>query len=340
MNFLLSTDGSWWKSGKWRWKPESTRNKLLCLSAGHLHSGHESLCTQYITYSDPSHAAKICQGLDLTRLPIRYKTMLFLSEYSGIKLKQPIYSNIPSENTCIVGFSPKTEWKNVQKHQLLLFLHRFFIILLRCPNELPQSLPLPQGRCAVNSVQDVKNSLQDHETLSRAFPLIFSCFIAFTEASAKTEHKTPFSAHRGNRTYFIPQSFCNMDNTQKHWSSFSQMKYVCPYKQPWSGMRSMSRRGSNGPSSSPIPQAQDAPCASQRYRAEALPSPLYFDCQSRQEKCTTIKYVQIPHLQGFRLSHCFLHWTLDLVLFLVNSYFFAKNTPNKQTKSLAKFSSF
>jgi len=52
-----------------------------------------SVLSTSLTYDDPSHTAKICAGLDLTRLQIRYKKMLFLSEDLGIELRQPIYSS-------------------------------------------------------------------------------------------------------------------------------------------------------------------------------------------------------------------------------------------------------
>lgn len=178
-----------------------------------------------LTYDDPSHAAKICQGLDSMRLLIRYKKKkrYFYQKTwgsSGDNGIIPTETNASPENTCIEGFSPKTESTRKSKStgycsSPISFLSYYYF---DAQMSFPTLNPPSQGRCVLNPARDAKTRLQTCETPNRASPLIFAYFIPFTAASAKTEPKPLLSAHGGNRkhSYFILQSFCDMDNTQKN----------------------------------------------------------------------------------------------------------------------------
>lgn len=96
--------------------------KLLCQ-----HRENFSVLSTSLTFPDLSHPAQPCQGLDSTMLLIRHKTTLLLSKGSGIKLRQAIYSNrnqgITWEYSHGRFLSKNRERKEMQSHELLLFLH-------------------------------------------------------------------------------------------------------------------------------------------------------------------------------------------------------------------------
>lgn len=104
--------GSWEHQRQTLYLPAATRASVLSTS---------------LTFPEPSQPAQPCQGLDSTMPLIRHKTMLFLSKGSGIKLRQAIFSNrsqgITWEYSHGRFLSKNREEKEMQSHQLLLFLH-------------------------------------------------------------------------------------------------------------------------------------------------------------------------------------------------------------------------
>lgn len=126
----------------------------------------------------------------------------------------------------------------------------------------PTLNPPSQGRCVLNPARDAKTRLQTCETPNRASPLIFAYFIPFTAASAKTEPKPLLSAHGGNRkhSYFILQSFCDMDNTQKNINPASfRWKAFVFLSSPDLGWDPRAGEGAMIPGVVPTPRARDAP---------------------------------------------------------------------------------
>lgn len=181
----------------WKMKVESweQQRQTLCLPA----ASRASVLSTSLTFPDPSNPAQPCQGLDSTMLLIRHKTTLFLSKGLGIKLRQVIYSNrnqgITWEYSHGRFLSRNRGWKEMQSHQLLLFLHHILSYSFDAPVRFLTLSP------SLRLVIQYKMLKAAWKTVRHQAELPLSCLTALTSASAETEHQTPLSAHK---THFPP----------------------------------------------------------------------------------------------------------------------------------------
>lgn len=139
----------------------------------------------------------------------------------------------------------------------------------------------------------MENSLQNCETPSKASPLVFSYFAAFTAASAKTQHKTLLSTTGETKRSYFTLQYRQYPKTSIQLHSD---EVACPHKQCWSGVASMGTRASDDPTSPPTPQARDAQTGGTGLNPFPAPT---LACQPREGKRRATKQAQTLHLGDF-----------------------------------------